>query len=357
MNKILIKGNHAVVEGGIQAGCMAYYGYPITPQNEITDYMAKRMGEEGRVFIQSESELAAISMVFGSSLAGARAMTTSSSPGISLKQEGISYMAGCELPGVIVNVQRGGPGLGNISGSQSDYFQSTRGGGHGDYRTIVLAPYSVQEMFDFTIKSFDLADKYRMPVIVHTDGYLGQMYEPVMVRELKSDRKIKKDWVLDGCKGRKPRLIRSLYMVEGELEKHNWKLKKMYDKIKMREVCCETSNIEDAVVVIVSYGTSARICESAVSMLRGRGVKAGFIRPITLWPFPEEIISTVTERVKDFLVVEMSLGQMEEDVRLAVNGRSRVHFYGRPGGGIPEAKVIVKKVKDIIKGKVSHGQK
>ncbi len=349
MHKILIKGNHAVVEGGIQAGCMAYYGYPITPQNEITAYMAKRMGEEGRVFIQSESEIAAINMVFGSSLTGARTMTSSSSPGISLKQEGISYMAGCELPGVIVNVQRGGPGLGNISGAQGDYFQSTRGGGHGDYRTIVLAPYSVQEMFDFTIKAFDLADKYRIPVILHTDGYLGQMYEPVLVKELKSDRKTKKDWILDGCKDRKPRMIRSLLMDEGELEEHNWKLNKLYDKIKMKEASCQTCFTEDAVVAIVSYGTSARICESAVNILRGKGIKACLIRPTTLWPFPEKTISTIAKKVKNFLVVEMSLGQMVEDVKLAVNGMSRVHFYGSPGGGIPETKVVVKKVKEIIK--------
>lgn len=266
----MMKGNHAVGEGGIQGGCQAYFGYPITPQNELTQYMSKRMVEEGRVFIQAESEIAAINMVFGASLVGARAMTTSSSPGISLKQEGISYMVGCELPGVIVNIQRGGPGLGNISGAQGDYFQATRGGGHGDYYLIVLAPASVQEMFDLTREAFDLADKYRNPVIVLADGILGQMLEPVkiMKKNPMSDFNTKKDWILDGCKGRKPRLVRSLLMDEGALEEHNWKLNRKYETMKKVEVKVETDNLQDAEVALVGYGTSARICKEAMEIAR-----------------------------------------------------------------------------------------
>ncbi len=345
-----MKGNHAVGEGGIQAGCQAYFGYPITPQNELTQYMAERMIEEGRVFIQAESEIAAINMVFGASLAGARAMTSSSSPGISLKQEGISYMAGCELPGVIVNVQRGGPGLGNIAGAQSDYFQATKGGGHGDYHLIVLAPASVQEMYDLTGEAFNLADKYRNPVIVLADGILGQMLEPVQItnKGAKSNLNVKKDWILDGCKGRRPRMIRSLLMDEGVLEEHNMKLNKKYEMMKKTEVRVETNDLRDAQVALVGYGTSARICKEAVDIARRKGIRAGLLRPITLWPFPEKVIAENADRLKAFLVVEMSLGQMVEDVRLAANGRCPVYFYGKPGGGIPEVDVIVERIEKIL---------
>jgi 2-oxoglutarate ferredoxin oxidoreductase subunit alpha len=350
-DRILMKGNHAVGEGAIQADCRAYFGYPITPQNELTAYMARRMAEEGRVFIQAESELAAINMVFGASLAGARAMTSSSSPGISLKQEGISYMVGCELPGVIVNIQRGGPGLGNISGAQGDYFQATRGGGHGDYYLIVLAPASVQEMFDLTREAFNLADKYRNPVIVLADGILGQMLEPVRIRKENkmSNCNIKKDWILDGCKGREPRMVRSLLMDEGELEKHNWKLNEKYEQMKKTEVRVEVDNLEDAELALVGYGTSARICREAMNTARKKGMKVGLVRPITLWPFPEKVIAENADKVKAFLVIEMSLGQMVEDVRLANNGKCGVYFYGRPGGGIPEVDVIVEKMEKILK--------
>jgi 2-oxoglutarate ferredoxin oxidoreductase subunit alpha len=350
-DRILMKGNHAVGEGGIQGGCQAYFGYPITPQNELTQYMAKRMVGEGRVFIQAESEIAAINMVFGASLAGARAMTTSSSPGISLKQEGISYMVGCELPGVIVNIQRGGPGLGNIAGAQSDYFQATRGGGHGDYYLIVLAPASVQEMFDLTREAFDLADKYRNPVIVLADGILGQMLEPVKIvkKNPMSDFNTKKDWILDGCKGREPRMVRSLLMDEGALEEHNMKLNKKYEKMRKVEVKVETDNLEDAEVVLVGYGTSARICKEAMEIARQKGIKVGLVRPITLWPFPEKVIAENVDRLKAFLVIEMSLGQMVEDVRLATNGECPVYFYGKPGGGIPEVDVIVERIEKILK--------
>ena len=350
-DRILMKGNHAVGEGAIRAGCQAYFGYPITPQNEITAYMAKRMLEEGMVFIQAESEIAAINMVFGASLAGARAMTSSSSPGISLKQEGISYMVGCELPGVIVNIQRGGPGLGNISGAQGDYFQATRGGGHGDYYLIVLAPASVQEMFDLTREAFDLADKYRNPVIILADGILGQMLEPVRIEKKKPVLSFttKKEWILDGCKGREPRMIRSLLMEEGVLEEHNWKLNNKYEKMKTSEVRVETDNLEDAELALVGYGTSARICNEAMKAARRKGIRVGLIRPITLWPFPEKVIAENVRKLKAFLVIEMSLGQMVEDVRLAANGKCPVYFYGKPGSGIPEVNVIVDRIEKILK--------
>jgi len=350
-DRILMKGNHAVGEGAIRAGCQAYFGYPITPQNEITAYMAKRMLEEGMVFIQAESEIAAINMVFGASLAGARAMTSSSSPGISLKQEGISYMVGCELPGVIVNIQRGGPGLGNISGAQGDYFQATRGGGHGDYYLIVLAPASVQEMFDLTREAFDLADKYRNPVIILADGILGQMLEPVRIEKKKPVLSFttKKEWILDGCKGREPRMIRSLLMDEGVLEEHNWKLNNKYEKMKTSEVRVETDNLEDAELALVGYGTSARICNEAMKAARRKGIRVGLIRPITLWPFPEKVIAENVRKLKAFLVIEMSLGQMVEDVRLAANGKCPVYFYGKPGSGIPEVNVIVDRIEKILK--------
>jgi 2-oxoglutarate ferredoxin oxidoreductase subunit alpha len=350
-NRILMKGNDAVGEGAIQAGCQAYFGYPITPQNEITAYMAKKMLEEGRVFIQAESEIAAINMVFGASLTGARAMTSSSSPGISLKQEGISYMVGCELPGVVVNIQRGGPGLGNISGAQGDYFQATRGGGHGDYYLIVLAPASVQEMYDLTREAFDLADKYRNPVIILADGILGQMLEPVRIGKENPmpNFDTKKDWILNGCKEREPRMVRSLLMDEGALEEHNWKLNKKYEEMKRSEVRVETGNLEDAEVALVGYGTSARICREAMETARKKGMRVGLIRPITLWPFPEKVIAKNVDKLKAFLVLEMSLGQMVEDVRLATDGKCPVYFYGRPGGGIPEVDVVVDRIERILR--------
>ncbi|MFN7171026.1 MAG: 3-methyl-2-oxobutanoate dehydrogenase subunit VorB, partial [Candidatus Omnitrophota bacterium] len=268
--RILLCGNEAIGEGAIQAGCQFYAGYPITPQNELTAYMARRMNEEGRVFIQSESEISAINMVFGASLAGARAMTSSSSPGISLKQEGISYLVGCELPAVIINIMRGGPGLGNIAPSQADYFQATKGGGHGDYHTIVLAPSSVEEAFSLTFLAFDLADLYRNPVIILGDGVLGQMMEPVS--QIQNSRpKVKnysKDWILNGCRGRNPRIIRSLLLGEGELEKHNQRLQKKFKEIKEKEVRFEALYLEDADFILVSYGTVSRICKAVVSNLR-----------------------------------------------------------------------------------------
>jgi 2-oxoglutarate/2-oxoacid ferredoxin oxidoreductase subunit alpha len=285
-------------------------------------------------------------MVFGSSLTGTRAMTSSSSPGISLKQEGISYLAACELPAVIVNIMRGGPGLGNIGPSQSDYFQAVKGGGHGDYHQIVIAPASVQEIADLTMLSFDLADKYRMPVMILGDGILGQMMEPV---EFKAETTpgIKKDWILNGCKGRKPRIIKSLILNESELEKFNLKLQKKYKEIKDTEQRSEVLYGDDSEIMLVAYGTPSRICRSVVEKLRKKGKSIGMIRPITLWPFPEDAFKKLAKNVKSFLVVEMSCGQMIEDVKLAIDCARPVHFYGRTGGEIPEEDEIIKEIDNI----------
>ncbi|MHC4912721.1 MAG: 3-methyl-2-oxobutanoate dehydrogenase subunit VorB [Planctomycetota bacterium] len=343
-------GNEALAEAAIIAGCDAYFGYPITPQNEITAYMSKRMPEEGRVFVQTESELASINMVLGASATGKRAMTTSSSPGISLMQEGISYMAGAELPAVVVNVMRGGPGLGNISPAQSDYFQTTRGGGHGDYRTIALGPSSVQELVDCMGLAFDLADEYRMPVVVLADGILGQMMEPIVLngekrwprRELPA-----KDWALTGAEGRKQNIVRSLRLKEGWLEEHNYKLQERYKQVEKNEVICEQYEVDEAEIVVVAYGVAARIVRGAVTKAREEGIKAGWIRPITLWPFPTEQISRAAEDFKIFLTVEMSLGQMLEDVKLAVAGKAPVLFYGRPAGGIPTVEQVFEEIRQL----------
>ncbi len=347
MNKpILITGNEAIAEGAIQAGCRFYAGYPITPQNEIPAYMSYRMPEAGGVFIQAESELAAINMVFGAAATGARAMTSSSSPGISLKQEGISYIAGAELPAVIVNVMRGGPGLGNISPAQSDYFQATRGGGHGDYHNIVLAPASVQEAYELMFPAFDLADKYRNPVLILTDGMLGQMMEPLLVRS-KSSKAPAKPWALTGCKNRQPNIIKSFYMAEGELEKANLRLQKKYKAIKEKEQRYESLYLEDAKIILVAYGTMARIAKGAVKTLRENGKKIGLIRPITLWPFPREAFSKLAARKKNakIIVVEMSYGQLLDDCLLAVNCKFPVDFLGRAGGGVPSETEIINKIK------------
>ena len=345
--RVLMCGNEALAEAAILAGCDAYFGYPITPQNEITAYMSRRMPEEGRVFVQSESELAAISMVFGAAATGKRVMTTSSSPGISLMQEGISYLAGAELPAVVVNVMRGGPGLGNIAPSQADYFQATRGGGHGDYRTIVLGPSTVQELVDCMPLAFDLADQYQMTVLVLADGILGQMMEPI-VFEKKPGRKLPpKDWALTGAKGREQNIVRSLWLPEGRLEEHNRKLEARYEQIRKNEVLCEEYKLEDAEVVVVAYGIAARIARSAVNQARQEGMPVGLIRPVTLWPFPTEQISRAAEELRIFLTVEMSSGQMVEDVKLAVAGKAPVLFHGRPGGGVPTVDEILDKIKQL----------
>jgi 2-oxoglutarate ferredoxin oxidoreductase subunit alpha len=362
MKKILMTGNEAIAEGAIQANCLFYAGYPITPQNELTAYMARHMPQHKRVFIQAESELAAINMVFGASCAGARAMTSSSSPGISLKQEGISYLAGAELPAVIVNIMRGGPGLGNIMPSQSDYFQATRSGGHGDYHSIVLAPSSVQEAYDLVFLSFDLADKYRNPVILLGDGMLGQMMEPLVAYRKshianRNDKRLtisdkQKPWALTGCRGRKPNVIKSFYIKEGDLEKFNLRLQKKYSIIKEKEQRWESLNLNDAKIILVAYGTMARIAKSAMNQLRAKGKKIGLLRPITLWPFPTNIFRrlAISNKRLAFLVIEMSYGQMFEDVKLAVDGKFPVEFLGRGGGGIPTEEEIERKIVTLLNG-------
>lgn len=341
-----MSGNEAMGEAAVLAGCSLYAGYPITPQNELTAYMAKRMREEQRVFIQAESELAAINMVFGASASGVRAMTSSSSPGISLKQEGISYLAGCQLPAVIINVMRGGPGLGNISSSQSDYFQATRGGGHGDYFTPVLAPWSVEEAMKLVILAFDLADYYRNPVLVLADAIIGQIMEPV---ELSFERAFKKklpkkSWALTGTKKRPANVIASLFLKEGSLQRHNEKLREKWEKIRNNEQRFATYKVKDAKYLIIAYGSQARIAFEAVDILRKQKIKTGLFRPISLWPYPEKGLKEIAKGVKKILVVEQSLGQMVEDVKLTLPFKE-ISFLGKAGGGIPEAEEIVKLIK------------
>lgn len=340
-------GNEACGEGAVLAGCKFYAGYPITPQNELTSYMAKRMYETGGVFIQAESEVAAINMVFGAAVAGARAMTSTSSPGMSLKQEGISYLAACELPCVIVNMQRGGPGLGNIAPSQADYFQAVKGGGHGDYKLIVLAPASAQELLEYTYLAFSLADKYRNPAFILGDGFLGQMMEPITV---KLDPPVipEKPWALTGCKGRSPHVIKSLLLGEGVLEEHNKKLQAKYARIKDAEVRSEQFHTADSDLILVAYGSVARLAKAAMEKARAKGLRVGLIRPITLWPFPDAAIQSAAAKAKQFLAVEMSAGQMVEDVRLAVNGKAAVHFYGRMGGSIPSEEEILSEIERLL---------
>jgi len=336
-------------EAAVRAGCRFYAGYPITPQNELTEYAAGAMAKlDDGTFIQAESELAAINMVIGASMAGARAMTSSSSPGISLKQEGISYLAAQELPAVIVNTMRGGPGLGNIAPSQGDYFQATRGGGHGDYRTIVLAPASGQELADLTRKAFEYADNYRTPVLILGDGMMGQMMEPVVFPEPIDPRSLPpKPWILDGAEGRSSRLIRSLLLDTTVEEDHNWKLARKYETIAREIRKADTYLTDDAKLIVIAYGTAARIAKGAIKRVREIGLKVGLLRPVTLWPFPVPTLTELSRRVKDFLVFEMSTGQMVEDVRLSLEGRSNVHFYGRPGGIISTPDEIAKEINTL----------
>jgi 2-oxoglutarate ferredoxin oxidoreductase subunit alpha len=330
-----MSGNNIIAEAAIRAGCRFYAGYPITPQNELTEYMAEHMRKaDGGVFIQPESEIAAINMIAGASATGVRVMTSSSSPGISLKQEGISSMAACELPGIIVNIMRGGPGLGNIRPSQGDYFQATRGGGHGDYRTIVYAPATCQELADLTMDAFDLADKYRTPVMILADGMMGQMMEPVIFKKPKP-RQYSEKFMLRGAGTGKSKFIRGLYLDPIDSEEHNWKLARKYDVITKNETLHEEHKIDDAELVIVAYGTAARIAKGAIKRLRDQGMKVGLFRPITLWPFPELKLRALSAKIKNFLVFEMSTGQMLDDVRLALQGYANIEFHGRPGGAVP----------------------
>jgi 2-oxoglutarate ferredoxin oxidoreductase subunit alpha len=347
--KKLIKGNIALCEGAIAAGLGAYFGYPITPQNEIPSYLSKKMIELGRVFLQAESEIAAINMVLGAAVTGVKAMTSSSSPGISLKQEAISYMAGMQLPALIINVQRGGPGLGNISGAQSDYFQAVKGGGHGDYKVIVLAPNSAQEMYEMAYDSFDLTEKYRNPVMILTDGVVGQMMEPVEFNRFKKkELNIIEDWVLNGAKNREPRSIRSLFMKDGELEKHNVKLQEKYKQIIENEVQYELCMTEDAEIIIIACGISSRIAKTTVRLARKENIKIGLLRPKTLWPFPSKIINSLAKSNVKFLSVELNHGQMIEDVKLSLNGKSNyVEFFGKAGGGLITEQEILKKIQSM----------
>jgi len=348
--KVLMKGNEALAEAAIMAGCKHYFGYPITPQTEIAAYMAKRMPKiDGGVFLQAESEVAAINMVIGAAAAGKRVMTSSSSPGISLKSEGLSYLAGCDLPALVVNVQRGGPGLGGIQPSQSDYFQATRGGGHGDYHMIVLAPASVKEMVSLTVKGFDLADKYRMTAMILADGTMGQMMEPVEldVGELTS---YEKPWALTGtnCE-RKPNIVNSLFLKPEELEVFNIERYKKYDEVCKNEVMYEEYRMDDAEICVVAFGVAARVSQNAIDEARERGIKVGMIRPITVWPFPKEALLKAADKCKAFVSVELNMGQMIEDIELSIRCKRPVLLSNRSGGMIPTTEDVVAKIEEAAK--------
>ena len=351
MAKILMKGNEAFGKAAIEAGCHYFFGYPITPQSELPEYLSRELPKVGGAFVQAESEVAAINMVYGAGGSGTRVMTSSSSPGVALKQEGITYCAGAEVPCVVLNVMRGGPGLGTIQPSQSDYYMATKGGGNGDYRTPVFAPASVQEAVDMIIEAFDVADLYRTPVMVLADGMIGQMMEPVDFDKERKTREIpQKTWATTGTKGqRKPNVINSLYLQSEELEQHNLKLEKKYKAIEENEVQYEMYHTEDAELVFVAYGTVSRIVKTTVDQLREEGYKVGLIRPKTLWPFPKEAFKQIPN-AKNLLVVEMSLGQMIDDVKLASECKLPVEFYGRSGGMIPSPAAIGQKAKEIIGG-------
>jgi 2-oxoglutarate ferredoxin oxidoreductase subunit alpha len=353
MAKVLMKGNEAMALAAIKAGCEAFYGYPITPQNELPEYMSKHMHKHGRVFVQSSSEVAAINMVYGAAGAGARVLTSSSSPGIALKQEGITYIAGAELPAVIINVMRGGPGLGGIQPSQGDYKQITRGGGNGDYYLYSLAPESLQEAVDLIKESFDIADYFRNPVMIAVDGLIGQMMEPVdFENEVPKWDLQPKTWAADGDRssGREKNVINSLYLDPLVLEQHNLKLKAKYDEMKRDHQRYELINMENAEIAIVAFGSTSRIARTSIELLKEEGINCGIIRPITIYPFPNNAFKDLPKTIKDLLVVEMNTGQMVDDVKLANEFRLPVHFYGRVGGIVPEAEEIVDQVKKIVGG-------
>ena len=352
MARELLKGNEAVVKGAILAGCRAYYGYPITPASEIAEAAARWMPKVGGVFLQAESEIGAINMVYGAAASGGRVMTASSSPGISLKQEGLSYCAGAELPLVLVDVMRGGPGLGNIAPEQADYFQVVKGGGHGSYRLIVVAPNSVQEMCDLTMLAFELADRYRNPACVLTDGYIGQMMEPCSFPEPVTELP-NKPWAVGPGAERRDNLVSSIFLESDALEGHIHHMFRKYAECEKNEVRYEEYKLDDAEHVVIGYGIVSRLLKSAVDTARAQGVKVGLLRPITLWPFPTERIRTLAEEVENFLVAELSMGQMVEDVRLAVNGRRPVSFHGRVGGNVPTPDDLVQEILKL-EG-VTHG--
>ncbi len=348
--KVLMKGNEAIAEAAIKAGCNHYFGYPITPQTEIAAYLAKRMPQIGGVFLQAESEIAAINMVYGVSSAGKRVMTSSSSPGIALKSEGLSYLAGSDLPALIVNVQRGGPGLGGIQPSQSDYFQATKSAGHGDFRMIVLAPASVQEMADLTVKGFELADKYRMTSMILADGTMGQMMEPVSLDY--GDQKVyEKPWAVTGTKlKRKHNIINSLFLSTQQLEDINFERFERYAVIEKEETMYEEYCMDDAEICVVAFGIASRVARSAINQAREQGIKVGMIRPITLWPFPNEVILKASDKVKSFISVELSMGQMIDDVKLACQCKRPVTLCNRAGGMIPSTEQVLEHIKKINGG-------
>ena len=349
-NRVLMKGNEVIAEAAVRAGCRHYFGYPITPQTEIMHYMARRMKEVGGAIVQAESEVAAINMVYGASAAGARVMTSSSSPGISLKQEGFSYIAGAELPAVVVNIVRCGPGLGGILPAQGDYFQATKGGGHGDYKNIVLAPASIQELYELTVEAFNLADRYRMLVMILGDGTLGQMMEPVAYRSQEDIQSVEKPWQVCGTGGaREHNTVQSIYINPDDLEDLNNRLFSKYREVEKNDTRFELIDCDDAEIIITAFGTCSRICRNVLRQAREAGIKVGMIRPITLWPFPSQIISELAARqsVSCFLDVELNMGQMIEDVKLAVNGKKEVHFLGRSGGNLPSQQEIIEKIKTI----------
>lgn len=341
-------GNAAIAEAAIRAGCQCYFGYPITPQNELTEYMAANLSRRpGCCFIQAESEIAAINMVYGASVAGARAMTSSSSPGISLKQEGISYMAACQLPSVIVNMSRGGPGLGSIAAAQSDYFQATRGGGHGDYRTIVLGPASVQELADMTHLAFELTEKYFIPVIILGDGMLGQMMEPVEFKHEAPEVPPVRPNSLRGAKDRPSKFVRTFTSNPPDLEEVNWSLYRRYQLLQKTEVKYENYMTDDARLIVTAFGIAARIAKGAIKQARAMGLKVGMFRPITLWPFPNDQLKELSNSTKYFLDFEMNMGQMLDDVRLSLEGSADISFHGRPGGVIPTASEVLRVITRI----------
>lgn len=349
--KKLMKGNEALAEGAVRAGCRFFAGYPITPQNEIPEYMSWRQPQVGGAFVQSESEVSAINMVYGAAATGVRCMTSSSSPGMSLKQEGISYCAGADLPVFLGNVMRGGPGLGNIAGAQGDYWQATRGGGHGDYRTFVMAPNSVTEMGNFPHICFDVAFRYRIPSMVLADGIIGQMMEPIEFTTPEIDPKTLPvpDWAIGVNNGRAKRIVKSYDLREGYLEVMVNERMKRYKEIEANETRYEEKMMEDAEIAIVAYGTSARVSVAAMKLAREKGLKVGLFRPITLWPFPKARLVELSKRIKKFLVVEMSLGQMVEDVQLSLNGRSEVHLHAKPGAAVMTAEELYKTMDAIVK--------
>ena len=349
-DKVLMKGNEAIAEAAIHAGCRHYFGYPITPQTEIAAYMAKKMPKIGGTFLQAESEIAAINMVYGVASAGYRVMTSSSSPGIALKSEGLSYLAGSDLPSLVVNVQRGGPGLGGIQPSQSDYFQATKAGGHGDFRMIVLAPASVQEMAELTVKGFELADTYRMTAMILADGTMGQMMEPVALDDLVVKPAPEKPWATVGTKmQRAHNITNSLSLIPEELEKLNFARFERYRTIEENEVLYEEYMMEDAEICIAAFGIAARVSKNAINEARKQGIKVGMIRPITLWPFPKEVFRRAADKVNSFISVELSMGQMIEDVRLATECRKPVTLCNRAGGMIPSPEQVLEAIKIAAK--------